>query len=150
MFFSLTNLPATFQSLINSIFADLITQGKVAVYLDDILIWSSTFKEHHKIIHKVLHCFQTHDLYLHPKKCKFEQAKVDYLDLVISYSKVSMDPIKIEAIVNWPIPESLKEVRSFIGFSNFYQHFIKDFSKICHSLHNLSKKDVPFIWGPSQ
>jgi hypothetical protein len=61
-----------------------------------------------------------------------------------------MDPVKIEAVVNWPILESLKEVRSFIGFANFYRRFIKDFSKICRPLHDLSKKDVLFVWGPSQ
>jgi hypothetical protein len=110
MFFGLTNLPATFQLLMNSIFANLIAQGKVAVYLDDIFIWSSTLEEYCKIVHKVLHRLQTYDLYLRPEKCEFEQVKVDYLGLVISYSRVSMNPVKIEAIVNWPIPESLKEV----------------------------------------
>jgi hypothetical protein len=94
----------------NSIFADLIAQGKVAVYLDDILIWSSTLEEHCKIVHEVLHRLQTYNLYLHPEKCKFEQSKVDYLGLVISHGRVSMDPVKIEAVVNWPVPENLKEV----------------------------------------
>jgi hypothetical protein len=91
-----------------------------------------------------------HDLYPCSEKCEFEQAKIDYLGLVISHGKVSMDTIKIEAVINWPIPKSLKEVQSFIGFANFYQHLIKDFSKICRPLYNLSKKDVPFIWGLSQ
>jgi hypothetical protein len=150
MFFGLTNSPATFQLLMNSIFANHIAQDKVAVYLNNILIWSSTLKGHCKIVHKVLHHLQIYDLYLHPEKCKFEQAKVDYLGLVISHGKVSMNPVKIEAIVNWPISESLKDVQSFIGFANFYQRFIKDFSKICRPLHNLSKKDVLFVWGPFQ
>jgi hypothetical protein len=74
MFFGLTNSPATFQLLMNSIFANLIAQGKVAVYLDDILIWSSTLKEHRKIVHEVLHRLQMYDLYLRPEKCEFEQA----------------------------------------------------------------------------
>jgi hypothetical protein len=78
----------------------------------------------------ILHCLQTYNLYLRPEKCEFEQAKVDYLGLVISHAKVSMDPVKIEAIVNWPIPESLKEIQSFIGFANFYRQFIKDFSVV--------------------
>jgi hypothetical protein len=99
MFFGLTNPPATFQSLMNSIFADLITQGKVAVYLDDILILSSTLEEHRKVVHKVLHRLQMYNLYLHPEKCEFKQAKVDYLDLVISHGRVSMNPVKIEAVV---------------------------------------------------
>jgi hypothetical protein len=120
MFFGLTNLSTTFQLLMNSIFANLIAQGKVAVYLDNILIWSSTLEEHCKIVHKFLHCLQMHNLYLHPKKCKFEQAKVDYLGLVISYGKVSIELVKIEAVVNWHISENLKKVQSSIGFANFH------------------------------
>jgi hypothetical protein len=149
MFFGLTNSPATFQALINAIFADLIAEGKVAVYLDDILIWSTTLDKHQKIVHKVLCHLEEYDLYLQPEKCKFEQSHIDYLGLVISPSKVSMDPVKVQAVKDWTPPTKLKEVRSFIGFANFYQHFIKDFSKICWPLHDLIKKDVPFVWGPT-
>jgi hypothetical protein len=98
MFFGLTNLPATFQALMNTIFADLIAEGKVAVYLDDILIWSTTLEEHRKIVHEVLRRLEEHDLYLRPEKCEFEQSHVDYLGLVISPGKVSMDPVKIQAV----------------------------------------------------
>jgi hypothetical protein len=150
MFFGLTNSPATFQALMNAIFADLIAEGKVAVYLDDILIWSTTLEEHQKIVHKVLRRLEEHDLYLQLKKCEFEQSHVDYLGLVISPGKVSIDPVKVQAVRDWTPPTKLKEVRSFIGFANFYRRFIKDFSKICQLLHDLTKKDVPFIWGPAQ
>jgi hypothetical protein len=150
MFFGLTNLPATFQALMNAIFADLIAEGKVAVYLDDILIWSSTLEKHRKIIHEVLQCLEEHNLYLWPEKCEFEQSHVDYLRLVISPGNVSMDLVKVQAVRDWTPPTKLKEVRSFIGFANFYRCFIKDFSKICWPLHDLTKKDVPFVWGPTQ
>jgi hypothetical protein len=110
MFFGLTNSSTIFQSLMNSIFANLIAQGKVAIYLDDILIWSSIFEEYCEIVHKVLYHLQTHNLYLQPEKCKFKQAKVDYFSLNISYGKVFMDLVKIKAVNNWPIPKSLKEV----------------------------------------
>jgi hypothetical protein len=150
MFFGLINLPATFQVLMNAIFTDLIAEGKVAVYLDDILIWSTTLNKHWKIVHEVLRQLEEHDLYLQPEKCKFEQSSVNYLGLVISLGKVSMDPVKVKAVKDWIPSMKLKEVRSFIRFANFYRCFIKDFSKICQLLHDLTKKDVPFVWGPAQ
>jgi hypothetical protein len=61
-----------------------------------------------------------------------------------------MDPVKVQAVRDWTPFTKLKEVRSFIRFANFYQRFIKDFSKICWPLHDLTKKDVPFVWGPAQ
>jgi hypothetical protein len=61
-----------------------------------------------------------------------------------------MDPVKVQAVRDWTPPTKLKEVQSFIRFANFYQRFIKDFSKICQPLHDLTKKDVPFAWGPAQ
>lgn len=130
MFFGLTNSPATFQTLMNTIFADLIAKGKVAVYLDDILIWSNDIREHRKVVHEVLHRLETYDLYLRPEKCEFEKSTIEYLGLIISPDKVSMDPIKIKAVLEWPTPKTLKEVRGFIGFGNFYQRFIQDFSKV--------------------
>ena len=83
MFFGLTNSPATFQALMNSIFSDLIAEGKVAVYLDDILIFTITLEEHRTVVNEVLQRLRTHDLYLRPEKCQFEQEEIEYLGLVI-------------------------------------------------------------------
>ena len=128
MFFGLTNSPATFQALMNTIFADLIAEGKVAVYLDDILIWSSDMDEHRKVVHEVLRRLEEHDLYLRPEKCEFEKSEIEYLGLVIRAGEVAMDPVKVEAVSSWPVPKNLKEVRGFVGFANFYRRFIQDFS----------------------
>ena len=83
MFFGLTNSPATFQTLMNSIFGDLIAAGKVAVYLDDILIFTSTREEHREITKEVLRRLEEYDLYLRPEKCEFEKEDIEYLGLVI-------------------------------------------------------------------
>jgi len=139
MFFGLTNSPATFQALMNFIFSDLIAAGKVAVYLDDILIFSMTLEEHREVVKEVLRRLQEHDLYLCPEKCEFEKEEVEYLDLA-----------KVKAVAEWPSPKNLKEVRGFIGFANFYRQFIEGFSKICRPLHDLTKKDTLFVWGDSQ
>jgi hypothetical protein len=150
MFFGLTNSPATFQSLMNSIFADLIAEGKVAVYLDDILIWSDNLITHRKIVHKVLKRLEEHDLYLRPEKCEFEKEEIKYLGLVIHHGQVSMDPIKVKAVTEWPTPLNLKEVRAFVGFANFYRRFIQNFSQLARPLHDLTKKDTTFVWGSAQ
>ena len=150
MFFGLTNSPATFQLLMNIIFANFIAEGKVAVYLNDILIWSLDLKEHRKVIHEVPCHLEEYNLYLRPEKCKFEKTKIEYLGLVIRPGEVCMDPTKVEAVTSWPTLKNLKEVRGFIGFANFYRWFIKDFSKIARPLHDLTKKDTPFLWGPKQ
>ena len=76
MFFGLTNSPATFQLLMNIIFADLIAEGKVAVYLNNILIWSPDLKEHRKDVHEVLHYLKEYNLYLQPEKCEFEKTEI--------------------------------------------------------------------------
>lgn len=106
--------------------------------------------EHCKLVHKVLLCLAHYDLYLHPEKCKFEKSKIEYRGLIIRAGEVAMDPIKVRAVTEWPTPKSLKELCGFVCFANFYQCFFQDFSKIARLLHNLTKKDVPFLWGPSQ
>lgn len=150
MFFGLTNSPATFQALMNSIFADLIAKGKVAVYLDDILIFTITLEEHRQLVNEVLQRLKAHDLYLRPEKCEFEQEEIEYLGLVIREGEVHMDPSKVEAVRTWPTPKSLQEVQGFLGFANFYRRFIKDFSKIARPLHDLTKKDIPWKWEDPQ
>ena len=83
MFFGLTNSPATFQTFMNVILKDLIDDGHIIVYLDDILIWSNTLTEHRKVVHEVLARLEKHDLYLKPEKCEFEKSEIEYLGLII-------------------------------------------------------------------
>ena len=134
----------------NSIFGDLIAEGKVAVYLDDILIFTSTREEHREITREVLRRLEEYDLYLRPEKCEFEKEEIEYLGLVIRYGEVRMDPAKVEAVRKWPVPKSIREVRGFIGFANFYRRFIQGFSDVARPLHDLTKKEVVFQWGPKQ
>jgi hypothetical protein len=150
MFFGLTNSPATFQALMNSIFADLIAKGVVAVYLDDILIYTKTIEEHREITHKVLCRLEENDLYLRPAKCEFECTEVEYLGMLIRENHVSMDPAKVQAVTDWPTPRNLKDVRGFLGFANFYCRFIEGFARIARPLNDLTKKDAPWSWGPSE
>jgi hypothetical protein len=150
MLFGLTNSPATFQALMNTIFADLIAAGRVVVYLDDILIYSTDLDQHRRDVQEVLQRLQNHDLYLQPEKCEFEKTEIKYLGLVIKEGVVSMDPAKVQAVREWPTPRNLHNIRAFVGFANFYRRFIRDFSQLCRPLHDLTKKDTPFVWGAAQ
>jgi len=120
MFFSLTNSPTTFQTMMDDIFEDLISEGVVVVYLDDILIFTETLEEHRKVTRRVLDLLEKHKLYLRPDKCEFEKTMVEYLGVIISHNSVSMDPVKIAGVTEWPTPMNKKEVQSFLGFTNFY------------------------------
>ena len=150
MYFSMTNSPATFQALMNSVFTDLIAKGQVAVYMNDILIYSRDIKAHWLVVRKVLKRLEHYDLYLKPEKCEFEQQSIEYLGMIIHPEEVQMDPGKVSAVKSWPTPTTLKEVRAFIGFANFYRRVIKDFSTMAHPLHDLTKKDTPWQWNKEQ
>src|SRR5713101_6067697 len=115
MFFGLTNLPATFQAMMNEVFKDLIDTGKVFIYMDDILITTTTMEEHHCLVNLVLECLRDNDLFLKPEKCNFEQPKIEYLGLHLHPGHVAMDPVKLAGIADWPTPCCLHEICSFLG-----------------------------------
>jgi hypothetical protein len=124
MFFSLTNSPATFQTMMNEIFEDLISKGVVCVYLDDILIFMETMEEHDRVTQLVLERLRQYKLYLQHDKCEFAKTRIEYLGLIISHGQAEMDPVKIAGVAEWPTPSNKKEVQSFLGFTNFYHRFI--------------------------
>lgn len=143
IYFGLTNSPATFQTLMNTIFADLIAEGKVAVYMDDILIYSADEETHCETTHKVLWCLKEYDLYLKSEKCEFDCDCIKYLGMIIEPSRVSIDHGKTAAVANWPKPCNLHDVQGFLSFTNFYRRFIQNFSSKARSLNDLTKKDMP-------
>ncbi|TFY76193.1 hypothetical protein EWM64_g7821 [Hericium alpestre] len=108
----------------NELFKDLIDTDKVVIYMDDILIFTETLEEHRDLVHKVLQCLQDNDLFLKPEKCLFEQPSVEFLGLIVSHNTLTMDPVKVAGITEWPAPHNVKDVQSFVGFGNFYRHFV--------------------------
>ena len=146
MTFGLCNAPATFQTFMDTQFADIIATGHVVIYLDNILIFAKTTTELTRLTHQVLQRIQDLDLFLWPTKCSFNQTSVEYLGLIISEGEIHMDPIKLKAIQEWPRPRTIKEVQKFLGFCNFYCRFVKDYSHIACPLFNLTKKVQPWNW----
>src|ERR1700754_3694151 len=146
MFFGLCNSPATFQTMMNELFKELIDQHVVVVYMDDILIFTATLEEHRRVVRRVLEILAENNLFLKPEKCVFEALEVEFVGLVISEGQVAMDPVKVAGVEDWPVPEQLVDVQSFLGFINFYRRFIADFARIAHPLHDLTQKDTVWEW----
>jgi hypothetical protein len=117
MYFGLTNSLATFQTMMNEIFQDLITEGIISVYLDNILIFANTSEEHHWITCLVLDCMHEHKLYLRLEKCKFEKTRIEYLSIIISHHKVEMDLVKISGVTDWPMPSNTRRCNPLLASS---------------------------------
>ena len=144
--FGLTNGPASFQQYINDTLFEFLNDFCQA-YLDDILIYSKTKKEHTEHVRKVLQKLREAGLQVDITKCEFSVQETTFLGLRVSTEGLKMDSNKVQAIIDWTTPSNLKEVQAFVGFCNFYRRFIKDFSKIVKPLVALTKKECPFIWS---
>jgi len=147
--FGLTNAPAVFQRFINYVMSDYLDKF-VVVYLDDILIFSKTLGEHITHVSKVLQVLQDNYLIAKLEKCVFHVPEIEFLGHIISGTQIKTDPTKIAAVKDWPVPNSLKELQSFLGFCNYYRRFIKNFSIVASILFKLIRKDSKFVWGPEQ
>ena len=120
MTFGLCNAPATFQTFMNNIFEDMVDDGHVVVYLDDILIFSDNPALLTQLTHEVLSHLEKYNLYLKLEKCVFAQTSIEYLGIVIKDGHVMMDPAKVAGVTQWPTPCTIKQVQAFLGFCNFY------------------------------
>jgi len=158
MTFGLCNAPATFQNMMEDIFIVQIRRGDAGAFIDDIGIGTKSDSSkklgdedfHIKVCREILQIFREQGLYLKASKCEFLKATMHYLGFIVSGNSVSMDPIKVAPIKEWPIPSCLKDVRSFMGFINFYRRFIHDFATKARPLNDLTKKDVDWHWDTEQ
>ena len=146
MFFGLTNSPATFQTMMNSLFKHLIDRGVVVIYIDDIMIFTKTLEEHRSVVKEVLQILRDEHLYLHHDKYDFEVQETEFLGLVVAQDQVKMDHKKVAAIKDWPIPTSKKQLRGFLGFLNFYRRFVQNFAQVARPLNALTSVKKEFEW----
>jgi reverse transcriptase-like protein len=147
MFFGLTNSPMTFQMIMDDIFREEIAQGWLKIYMDDLIMASEDNDTiHQQWVDRVLQKIKDHNLFLKAKKCSFHKKQVEYLGVVIRQGKVEMDPVKVEGITKWPIPATIKDIRSFLGFCNFYCSFIANFLAVACPLNDLTKKQRQWSW----
>lgn len=134
--FGMCNSPSTFQRLMERIFGDQSLQS-LLLYLDDIVIFSATFKDHLQRLELVLTRLQEQHLKLKLKKCHFFQHEVKYLGHIVSAAGVATDPDKISVVTKWQRPTTVRELQSFLGFASYYRRFVEGFSKMAAPLHGL-------------
>jgi hypothetical protein len=151
MFFGFCNGPPTFQTFMNSIFADMIAECWLKIYIDDLGIHTQgdITLQHERTRHVLLR-LREHGLALKLSKSIFDAPRMDFLGMIIGQGKIEMDPSKLTAIREWKPPASVKGIRSFLGFANFYRKFIPNFSNVVAPLNLLTRKDQPWLWTPLQ
>ena len=157
--FGLSNAPATFQRLMENCLGDM-NMHSCLIYLDDLVVFSRTFDEHIERLEKVFERLVEAGLKLSPAECNLFQKELQYLGHIVSPEGIATDPKKVECVREWPVPQNLKQLQSFLGFVGYYRRFIKDFSKIGRPLYDLFKgsgcgkrkgknkqQPVPFHWS---
>ncbi len=146
MLFELINESTFYQHYMNDVLFKYLHQF-CQIYLDDIIIYSKILKKHKRHVQLILNKLREADLQIDINKCKFHVQKIIFLELLMSIEKLKMNSRKIQAVVNWFILNNLTQIQLFIDFCNFYQRFIKNFSKIVHSIIQLTQKKIIFEWN---
>ncbi|WVZ75461.1 hypothetical protein U9M48_023511, partial [Paspalum notatum var. saurae] len=141
MSFGLTNAPAFFMYMMNSVFMNELDKF-VVMFIDDILVYSKSEEEHEEHLRTVLTRLREHQLY-----AKFSK-EVSFLGHILSEKRVAVDPSKVEDVLNWKQPKTVTEIRSFLDLAGYYRRFIKDFSKTAKPMTSLTKKNAKYLWDP--
>ena len=136
--------------MMNEIFHDML--DVCVVYIDDLMIFTEkdNQEEHDRVVLEVLRRLHDNDLYVKPEKCPFRVTEVDFLGMIVSRDGIKMDPEKVNAILKWPEPMNVKQVRAFLGLGNFYRRFIKDYAVISCPMVDLTCKDIMFNFGEKE
>ena len=117
--------------------------------MDDIIIWSPSVEQHRRDVRTVLQCLRDEGLSINVEKCKFDVEETRYLGHILSTSGIRPDPRKVQALLDWPVPKTAKEIHQFHGLGSYYRGYIEGFARIAKPLTELMKKDAPFLWFPA-
>jgi len=150
MFFGMMNSPATFQAMMNEILRDMINEGKIAAFVDDVLVGTEMEEGHDEVVEEVLRRLEENDLYIKLEKCMWKVRKVPFLGVVMGEGKVEMEEDKVKGVLKWPTPQCVRNVRKFLGLANYYRRFVKDFAKVALPMNRLTRKDEKWKWGEEQ
>ena len=150
MFFEMTNSPATFQEMMNEILRDMINEGKVVAFVDDMLVRIEIEERHNEIVEEILKRLEENNLYVKPEKCVWKVRKIRFLGVVIGPNGIEMEKKKVNGVLSWPEPKNIKDIKKFLGLANYYRSFIKDFAQVARPMNMLTKKDIKWQWGREQ
>jgi len=126
----------------NEILRDLVNKGKIATFVDEILVETKTKKGHDEIVEEVLRRLKENDMYMKPEKCIWKVRKIGFLGVVIESNRIEIEKKKVNKVLSWPEPKNMKDVRKFLGLINDYRRFIKDFAQIAKPMNVLTRKNV--------
>jgi len=136
--------------MMNEILRDLINEGKVAAFVDDVLVGTEIEEGHDKVVEEILRRLEENDLYIKPEKCAWKVRKIGFLGVVIGPNGIEMEEEKVDRVLRWPEPKNMKDIRKFLGLANYYRRFIKDFARVARPINMLTRKDVKWQWGVEQ
>jgi len=141
MYFGLTNSPAIFQTMMNDLFRDIVSQGSMATFINDIIVATDTEEGHDEIVEEILRRLEENDLFIKLEKCRWKVREVEFLGVVIRPGGVRMEKEKVDGVLSWSTPRSAKDVQKFMELINYYRRFIQDFSRVAKPLNMLVGKD---------
>ena len=119
----------------------MINEGKVVVFVDNVLIRTEIEKGHDEIVEEVSRRLEENDLYMKPEKCTWKVQKVNFLGVVMGQGKIEIEENKVAGVLNWPISKMVRDISKFVGLANYYRQFVKDFAKMAQPLNNLTRKE---------
>ena len=128
----------------------LVVEEKVAVFINNVMIATETEEGHNEIVEEVLRRLEENDLFVKPEKCVWKVREVGFLGVIIGKDGVRMEKEKVQGIIEWPVPKSVKDVQKFLRLANYYRWFVKDFAKIARLLHEMMRKEIKWSWEERQ
>ena len=131
--------------MMDDLFYDMLDEG-VVIYLDDILIYAENMAEHQRLVKEVLKRLDKAGLSINAKKSQWHSSKVEFLGYIIFETGIIMSIEKVQAVKDWPIPKTVKNIQEFLGFANFCRRFIENFAKVAQPLRELTKGKTPWVW----
>ena len=130
----------------NKLLRDLINTGKVAAFIDNVIVGTETEEGHDNIVAEVIRRLEENNLYVKLEKCKWKVREVEFLRVIIGPDGIKIEEKKMKGVVEWPIPKCVKDVQKFLGLANYYYQFIEGFASIARLLHDMVKRDKKWDW----